>query len=164
MTKVYLSLGSNMGEREAYLKEGRERLADHPQIQNLHSSSIYQTSPVGGVVQDDFLNQVVALETDLAPQALLDFIHEIEQACGRVRLIHWGPRTLDIDILFFGEETIDTETLKLPHHEIFNRLFVLQPLAQIMPADFYRKTEVHQAIDQLKAKGHQQLEIYQDIN
>ena len=99
-TIVYLSLGSNMGDRLANLQKGQALLANHPQIQIQAVSSYYQTSPVGGVVQDDFINQAMRVQTQLGAEELLDYIHEIEAELLRKRVIVWGPRTLDIDILF----------------------------------------------------------------
>lgn len=142
MTKhiAYLSLGSNIGDRQATLNRAIHFL--NQQAGTITDvADFYVTSPVGGVVQEAFLNTAVRLETTLTPTALLATIHQIEQAFHRERRIHWGPRTLDIDMIFFDTVTMATETLTLPHPEAFNRLFVLIPVAQI-----YHETAYQQAL------------------
>ncbi|MBO4999433.1 MAG: 2-amino-4-hydroxy-6-hydroxymethyldihydropteridine diphosphokinase, partial [Bacteroidaceae bacterium] len=91
------------------------------------------TAPYGGVEQDDFLNGALELKTTLEPEELLDVLHEIEQEAGRVREIHWGPRTLDLDILLYDDTVVDTERLHIPHIEMHKRDFVLKPMTQIAP-------------------------------
>lgn len=150
MTKVYLSLGSNMGDRQGFLQAAVAKLSQSPANELIKASAYYQTSPVGGVVQDDFINQALLMETDLSATDLLDLIHEIEASLDRKRLVHWGPRTIDIDILFYGDTQLDTKTLSLPHPEVFNRLFVLVPLAEIMPRAFAYYDQVEAAIKHLQ--------------
>lgn len=150
MTKVYLSLGSNMGDRQGFLQAAVTKLSQNPANKLIKASAYYQTSPVGGVVQDDFINQALVMETDLSATDLLDLIHEIEASLDRKRLVHWGPRTIDIDILFYGDTQLDTKALSLPHPEVFNRLFVLVPLAEIMPRDFTYYDQVEAAIKHLQ--------------
>ncbi len=131
MAKVFLSLGSNMGDRLNYLERAFNELAANPQITIVDQSSVYETKPVGYLDQDDFLNMVVAIATRLSPHELLDYIQEVELRLGRKRDKHWSPRTIDIDILIFGEEIIEDERLTIPHKLMHERVFVLLPLYEI---------------------------------
>ena len=129
--RSYIALGSNLGDKKAYLDQAVKALHEHPQCRVQKVSSDLVTEPDGGVEQDDFLNACLALDTLLFPQELLDLLHEIEQAAHRERLIHWGPRTLDLDILLYDNEVLETEDLIIPHIEMHKRNFVLKPLAEI---------------------------------
>ena len=129
--RSYIALGSNLGDKKAYLDQAVKALHEHPQCRVQKVSSYLVTDPYGGVEQDDFLNACLALDTLLSPQELLDLLHEIEQAAHRERLIHWGPRTLDLDILLYDNEVLETEDLIIPHIEMHKRNFVLKPLAEI---------------------------------
>lgn len=131
--QVYLSLGSNMGDREALLRQGIDSLSEHPLIQVQQEASILETEPYGGVEQGRFLNTAVRLRTLLSPKELLRYLHEIEDAAGRAREVHWGPRTLDLDILFYDKMVYEDEELVLPHPDMENRRFVLQPLSELAP-------------------------------
>ena len=131
-TQVWLSLGSNIGDRKAQLSFAVEQLSAHNQIEIGRKSSIYQTAPWGVMEQDDFYNAVVELYTDLSPWELLKVMQSIEAAAGRQRIVHWGARELDIDMLIFGEAVIETGDLQVPHQYIKDRLFVLQPLQEIV--------------------------------
>lgn len=131
--RVYLSLGSNQGDRAAYLQEAIRRLVENPRLRITTVSRVIETPPWGNIDQPPFLNQVVALDTTFTPEELLHVAQEIEQAAGRRRTIHWGPRTLDIDLLLYDTETRDTEELTLPHPYLTQRRFVLEPLAEIAP-------------------------------
>lgn len=131
--QAYLSLGSNMGDRKAYLKQGIERLSAHPLIQVQQEAETLETEPYGGVEQDDFLNTAVKLRTLLTPKELLDHIRDVESAAGRVREIRWGPRTLDVDILFYDKMIYEDDELTLPHVDLENRYFVLKPLSALAP-------------------------------
>lgn len=155
---AYLSMGSNLGDRLMNLDQACLQLDQHAQIQVLKRSQLYQTSPVGGVVQDDFLNLALVIETDLSAYDLLDFIHQVEAALHRKRDIVWGPRTIDIDILYYDDQVSEDPSLILPHPEIFNRLFVLVPLAEIIPQDFPALEAIREAIEHLKRTTHQTLE------
>jgi 2-amino-4-hydroxy-6-hydroxymethyldihydropteridine diphosphokinase len=124
---VYLSLGSNIGDREANLRAAIERLGP------VRESPIYETEPVDYLQQRWFLNMVVELQTDLFPRQLLTRIQKIERELGRVRGIPKGPRTLDIDILLYGSAVVKTDTLEIPHPRMTERRFVLAPLADIAP-------------------------------
>ncbi|ATW27055.1 2-amino-4-hydroxy-6-hydroxymethyldihydropteridine diphosphokinase [Candidatus Formimonas warabiya] len=128
---AYLSLGSNLGDKEAYLKKALVYLDEVPEIRVAQKSSLYQTDPVGYTEQDFFLNAVVRVETTLNPDELLKNTQEIENRLGRKRTIHWGPRTMDIDILLFNEEKVSKPDLVIPHAEMLHRRFVLVPLAEL---------------------------------
>ncbi|MGI6109363.1 MAG: 2-amino-4-hydroxy-6-hydroxymethyldihydropteridine diphosphokinase [Eubacteriaceae bacterium] len=131
--QAYIAFGSNMGDKEKHIARGIEYLAGNQDIEVVNVSEIIKTEPYGGVSQDDFLNGVMEITTLLDPMELLDVLHEAEQSESRVREIHWGPRTLDLDILFYDHEVIRQETLTVPHPDMENRDFVLEPLAQIAP-------------------------------
>lgn len=131
--KVYLSVGSNMGKREKYIEDAIQALKDHPLTRGLRVSDIIETEAYGGVEQDAFLNGVIELETLLGPEELLDLLHETENGAGRERTIHWGPRTLDLDILIFDRLVYESDTLVIPHPDMQNRAFVLKPLCAMAP-------------------------------
>lgn len=131
--QVYISLGSNMGDREKYLKDGIEMLGEHTLIQVQKTADIIETESYGGVEQDKFLNTVVKARTLLTPRELLDLLHEIEDREGRTREVHWGPRTLDLDIVFYDKLVYEDDVLILPHVDMENRYFVLKPLSQLAP-------------------------------
>ncbi|AYG00321.1 GTP cyclohydrolase I FolE [Lactococcus allomyrinae] len=149
MQTVYLSLGSNIGDRQYYLHEALRLLGEHPQILLEHHSKFYETSPVGGVEQNSFINLAAKISTLLSPNDLLDFIHEIEAKLNRERKVHWGPRTIDIDILFYGEQQVDELQLTIPHPEVFNRLFVLIPLSELTDKSFKYNEKIKNAINLL---------------
>ncbi|MEI6602567.1 MAG: 2-amino-4-hydroxy-6-hydroxymethyldihydropteridine diphosphokinase [Clostridia bacterium] len=128
----YLSLGSNKGDREQNISQAILQIAALDQVELIAQSSIYETTPVGFVQQPDFLNCVVKILTTLDPLELLDKLQGIEQQFGRKRLEYWGSRTLDIDILLCGDKIIREPRLKVPHPLMFERGFVLLPLAEIM--------------------------------
>lgn len=130
---AYIALGSNLGDKKAYLDMAVEELDKTEGCQVLKVSEYLVTEPYGGVEQDDFLNACLSLRTLYDPFQLLERMHEIEQAAKRERLVHWGPRTLDLDLLLFDDEIIDTEELNVPHVEMHLRDFVLIPLAEIAP-------------------------------
>lgn len=153
--RAYIALGSNMGDKEKFLREAVEGLEACPDIRVKRCSSFLQTAPYGGVAQDDFLNGAVEIETLLTPDALLDELHRLEQAAHRVREIHWGPRTLDLDILLYENVFIQTERLTIPHVDLINRDFVLIPMAEIAPHivhPVYGKTML-QLLEELRKKS-----------
>ena len=131
MTTAYLSLGSNIGEREAQLQQAVGRIGRHGQIRSV--SSFYETEPVEFTEQAWFLNCAVALETDAPPEQFMKSLLQIEQEMGRKRTRDKGPRTIDIDILLFGDQVISTPSVTVPHPAMANRRFVLEPLAEIAP-------------------------------
>lgn len=127
---LYLLLGSNLGNRQDYLENALILLTN--KIGNIiATSSIYQTSAWGNQEQDDFLNMAVGIDTTKDAFEILDVIHEIEQKLGRKRTEFWGARTIDIDIIFYGQQIISTQTLTIPHSRIMERRFVLIPLTEI---------------------------------
>ncbi|HEY3376366.1 MAG TPA: 2-amino-4-hydroxy-6-hydroxymethyldihydropteridine diphosphokinase [Armatimonadota bacterium] len=130
---VYLSLGSNLGDRDAYLREAVARLSTLPETRVLATSARYETPPWGKIDQPSFLNMAVIIATGLSPEDLLTATQAIENALGRQRGEHWGPRTVDIDLLLYEGERRDTATLRLPHPYLTQRRFVLEPLAEIAP-------------------------------
>ena len=130
---AYIGLGSNLGDREAYLKAGLSELSAHPEVQIKKVSSIYETTPIGYTRQPLFLNAVAALETTIPAPSLLLKMQDIEAHHQRQRTIHWGPRTLDLDLLLYGSKQIDSPDLMLPHPHLTERCFVLAPLCEIAP-------------------------------
>lgn len=128
---AYLALGSNLGDRAGYLAAARDALAELPRSRVLAVSSAEETAPLGGATTEPFLNQMIALETELSPRALLDAIHEIEARAGRVRSVRWGPRTLDIDIVRFARQEVHDADLEIPHPELPNRPFWQRELAEL---------------------------------
>jgi len=129
--RAFLSLGANLGERAAALRAARAALAALPGTQLLACSRLYETEPQDLAGQPPFLNQVVCLETTLSPEELLSAAQGIEDAAGRVRDVRFGPRTLDVDILLFQGVESDRPELTLPHPRLWQRAFVLVPLAEL---------------------------------
>lgn len=130
---VYLSIGSNMGDKKKYLDDAVTAINESPMCRVYKVSDYIITKPYGYTEQDDFLNGAVELRTLFSPYELLDFLHSVEQLADRKRDIHWGPRTLDLDILFYDDLVTDDALLTLPHPELEKRAFVLTPLKQIAP-------------------------------
>ncbi len=133
MVTAYLGLGSNLGEREEFLRQAVERLARLPALRLTGISSVYETEPVGRLDQPAFLNLVIRVEAELKPHALLAVCQEVEAILGRVREERWGPRVIDIDILLYGQESVAEPDLVIPHPEMGMRAFVLVPLAELEP-------------------------------
>jgi dihydroneopterin aldolase/2-amino-4-hydroxy-6-hydroxymethyldihydropteridine diphosphokinase len=131
--KAYISFGSNMGEKEKLIQDGIEKLKNHPLIRGVEVSNMITTKPYGPVEQEDFLNGCLVLDTLLDQEELLELLHQIEAEADRKRLIHWGPRTLDMDIVFFDKLVYESEDLIIPHVDMHNRLFVLEPLLELCP-------------------------------
>ena len=128
---AYLGLGSNLGDREENLRKSLSLLGDAGEITAL--SSIYETEPWGYADQPSFLNLVCGFRTSLSPPELLALAQEVERKLGRVRTIRYGPRTMDVDILLYGDRIVDTSDLQIPHPRIPERAFVLAPFAEIAP-------------------------------
>jgi 2-amino-4-hydroxy-6-hydroxymethyldihydropteridine diphosphokinase len=128
MTRAYVGLGANLGDREATI---RAALAELPGL--VAVSELRETDPVGVVDQPAFLNGAAALDTDLSPRELLDALLSIERELGRERRERWGPRTIDLDLLLYGEERIDEPGLTVPHPRLHERRFALEPLAELAP-------------------------------
>ncbi len=141
MTRVFISLGTNLGDRKANLKRAAALLKKKMRI--VKTSSLYKTKPMYITRQPWFLNSVVEGETKLTPIALLKYIAEIEQVLGRHRIIKYGPRLIDLDILFYGNKVVKRRDLQIPHPKLQERGFVLVPLAEIDPKlvhPIYKKT------------------------
>ena len=159
---AYLSIGSNLGDRENYLDFAIEQLGRDELITVERVSAFIDTEPVGPVDQPDFLNGAVEISTLYSPHQLLHIVNDIENEAGRKRIVHWGPRTLDIDIILFDDQVIADEKLKIPHPEMLNREFVLQPLSEIAPYAFHpilHKT-VQELYSQLKKKLEHEAELF----
>jgi 2-amino-4-hydroxy-6-hydroxymethyldihydropteridine diphosphokinase len=133
LTRAYLAIGSNLGDRRAHLQDAVEQLAAEHGVRVVGVSRVYETDPVGGPDQDDFLNAVVAVDTDLDPWQLLAAAQRCEQRAGRVRVAHWGPRTLDVDILLYDDVSTDDPSLTIPHPRMWERGFVVAPLRDLAP-------------------------------
>ncbi|MCM1190441.1 MAG: 2-amino-4-hydroxy-6-hydroxymethyldihydropteridine diphosphokinase [bacterium] len=131
--RAYLGLGSNLGEKESYLDGAVLALREHPLIREVRESKRIETAPYGGIEQDNFLNSVLRLDTLLGPEELLEVLHGIENAAGRERTVRWGPRTLDLDILFYDRLVYESDDLVIPHPDLENRDFVLRPLETLAP-------------------------------
>ncbi|MBA2177018.1 2-amino-4-hydroxy-6-hydroxymethyldihydropteridine diphosphokinase [Halobacillus locisalis] len=133
MSTAFVALGSNLSKREEYLSEAIDLLDGHEAIRVSKRSSVYETEPVGYVDQQDFLNMVVQVETSLSADQLLDQCQQIEQELGRKRIVEWGPRTIDLDILLFDDEHMTKEHLTVPHPHMHERAFVMVPLVDVAP-------------------------------
>ncbi|OJG92767.1 2-amino-4-hydroxy-6-hydroxymethyldihydropteridine diphosphokinase [Enterococcus silesiacus] len=149
-------MGSNLGDCLETLQKAVELLDQDGDIQVLKKSKLYETLPYGDVPQENYYNAVIQIETTCEPLQLLDKTQAIEKKLGRKRLIHWGPRTLDIDILLMGDQKIVTERLIIPHKEMFKRSFVLIPLKDIYP----KATFQGQAFDELIASTGNRAEVW----
>lgn len=128
---VYIALGSNLGDREAHLQAAREKLARLPETDLVAVSTLEETAPLGGMQQPPYLNQMVRLETGLEPRTLLELLQDIERAEGRQRSERWGARTLDLDIVRFGQRQVREPGLIIPHPELANRDFWRRELAEL---------------------------------
>lgn len=135
--RAYIACGSNMGDRKAHLDAAVHALRQDQKCRVLRVSDWMETTPYGGVEQDNFLNGALSVETLYAPEELLEALQEIEKREYRERRVHWGPRTLDLDILLYEGRVMDTERLTIPHRDMQNRDFVLKPLAQIAPYEIH---------------------------
>jgi 2-amino-4-hydroxy-6-hydroxymethyldihydropteridine diphosphokinase len=133
MVRAYVGLGSNLDDPERQLRRALEALAQLPQTRLAGCSRFYRSAPLGPQDQPDYINAVAAIETTLEAEALLDALQAIEAAQGRVRLRRWGPRTLDLDLLLYGDAVLATPRLTVPHPGLAERNFVLYPLADLAP-------------------------------
>ena len=135
---AWIALGSNLGDREQHLAQARERIAALPGTRVVAASTIEETAAIGPVAQGPYLNQMLRIETTLAPAELLPELQAIERLAGRVRDVRWGPRTLDLDIVLYARQTANADGLRVPHPEIANRDFwrrELQELGAVLPED-----------------------------
>jgi 2-amino-4-hydroxy-6-hydroxymethyldihydropteridine diphosphokinase len=159
VAEALLGLGGNVGDVRATLEEAVRRFADGVDVKLIARSSDYRTPPWGVTDQPPFINCAIAVETMLTPQALLDCAHAVERALGRDRSREqrWGPRTIDVDLLAYGDVTIAKPDLTLPHPRLFERAFVLIPLAEIMPDRLIAGRRIREAAAQIDATGIEQL-------
>lgn len=132
-----IAFGSNMGDSPTIIAKGIEELGQLEDVRVLRVSDFVKSKPYGGVEQNDFLNGAILIETLLTPEELLQKLHVIEQNAHRERLVHWGPRTLDLDILIYDDLILETDELIIPHKDMLNRDFVMKPLAQIGPGQLH---------------------------
>ena len=133
MTRAYVGLGANLGSREGTLRRALELLGDADGVEVVAVSELRETDPVGVVDQPLFLNGAVEVDTTRTPRELLDLLLEIERSLGRVREERWGPRTVDLDLLVYGDEDVDEPGLRVPHPHLHERRFALEPLADLDP-------------------------------
>lgn len=131
--KAFLSLGSNMGDKEKYICDAINIMNENEDIEVVSHASIIETEPYGNVDQDKFLNTAIEIKTLMTPRELLTYCKNLEKMAERVKTEHWGPRTLDIDILFYDNDTVDRPGLTIPHEDMANRDFVLRPMMEIAP-------------------------------
>lgn len=153
--RVFIALGSNMGDRLKYLERAVVNLQEDSYFKNIKVSDYIETAPYGGVEQEDFLNGVLEAETLYSPAGLLARLQREEKLAERKREVHWGPRTLDLDILFYDDLVLAQENLSLPHPDMKNRSFVLEPLAALAPSfvhPVYRRT-VKELLEELERQG-----------
>ncbi len=158
--QAYIAIGSNLGDKDHYLEEGIEALSALPDVKVCKVSDILTTPPYGGVEQEDFRNGCLMIETLYTPKELLSVLHGIEERAGRERKVHWGPRTLDLDILLYDGLVYEDEGLIIPHVDMENRAFVLEPMAQLAPNlrhPVLRKT-MSQLLTELRAREEQPTE------
>lgn len=155
-TRIYAGVGSNIGNRRKYIDDAFAGIRNDKYCKSAFMSEIIDTEPYGYTSQDNFLNGVICFDTLYSPRELLDFFHRLEDEGERKREIHWGPRTIDLDILFYGNEVIQTEELIIPHKEIPLRRFVLEPLNEIAPF------LVHPVLDKTVSQLYHELEEKSD--
>ena len=151
-------MGSNIGNRQEYIESAIELVGKREGIKILKKSGLYETSPIGYVEQDLFLNAVIKIETDFSEREILKIINKIENELDRKREIRWGPRTIDIDILIFSDKKINETDLIIPHKEMLNRLFVLVPLIEIYDGEYFEKEKIIERIEELVEVGNQKIE------
>ncbi|HDM8220786.1 TPA: 2-amino-4-hydroxy-6-hydroxymethyldihydropteridine diphosphokinase [Vibrio campbellii] len=155
MITAYIAVGSNLADPVSQAKQAIEALKTLPNSEFVRASSLYSSTPMGPQNQPDYINAVVAIKTNLTPLELLDCTQAIEQEQGRVRKDErWGPRTLDLDMILYGNEVIDSERLTVPHYGMREREFVLYPLAEIAPSlQLPDGTEVSSLLAQVDRNG-----------
>ncbi len=147
MTRAFLGLGSNLGDRRRHLRDAVAAIPDVVAV-----SRVYETAPVGGPEQDAYLNIVVRLDTERSPRELLAICREREDEAQRVRTVRWGPRTLDVDVLWVDGQTVDEPDLVVPHPRMFERAFVLMPLRDVA-ADLIPPSFVDPDVDEVRVLG-----------
>ncbi len=158
MNRAYLGLGSNMGDKKGYIDSALELLEAHEKINIVKISSYYETEPVGYKEQDWFLNIVAEINTELDPHELLKYCMEVEQKLNRKRIIRWGPRTIDIDILLYNDYNLNKENLIIPHPRMTERAFVMIPLYEIAPDILLNGEQIENIINKLKSEEIRKME------
>ena len=148
--EAYIAVGSNMGDSRGHIAKALGQLEKHKDIQVTKVSGLLETLPYGGVEQENFVNGMFEIRTLLTPEELLRELHKIETSEGRERKIHWGPRTLDLDIIFYDDLVYDSEDLMIPHVDMENRYFVLKPLSELAPN--FRHPITHKTVAQMLAE------------
>ena len=148
--EAYIAVGSNMGDSRGHIAKALGQLEKHKDIQVTKVSGLLETLPYGGVEQDNFVNGMFEIRTLLTPEELLWELHKIEASEGRERKIHWGPRTLDLDIIFYDDLIYSSEDLVIPHVDMENRYFVLKPLSELAPN--FRHPITHKTVAQMLAE------------
>ncbi|MBR0085914.1 MAG: 2-amino-4-hydroxy-6-hydroxymethyldihydropteridine diphosphokinase [Lachnospiraceae bacterium] len=151
---AYISVGSNLGDSEDTIEKAYEAIEKTGKISITNRSQLYKTKPYGYTDQPDFLNSCIKIETYLSPDKLLKELNDIEAELGRERALRWGPRTIDLDIIFYDMDVITSERLIIPHRDMHNREFVLKPLCDIAPFKYHPvlKKTVAELYDELKGK------------
>ena len=154
MYTYYISVGSNIGDKRRYINLALQSLQDHDAVSKVISSSLIETEPWGYTEQDIFVNGMWLCESSLAPHQMLRLLQSLEQGAGRERLIHWGPRTLDLDIVLAFDEkgtmiSICDESLTVPHPYFWDRTFVLEPLHELLPTFTYKGMTIGERLTQL---------------
>lgn len=162
MNRVYLGLGTNMGDRLEYIHGACEILDKHEYINISKKSRIYETKAWGYTDQADFLNMCVEIETTLDTYELLEVCQEVEKQLNRERIIRWGPRTIDVDILFFNDIILDDENLLIPHPRISERAFVLIPLMDLNSELKIKQTTIEDYLNSLTCEEREQVKEYGD--
>lgn len=157
MTRVFIALGSNLNDPPARLREAARRLGAHPHISGLRLSPLYGSDPVGIVDQPRFVNGAVELQTSLAPLELLDLCQDIENQMGRVRTLRWGPRTIDLDLILFGNLELKDPRLELPHPRWLERAFVVRPVLDLAPGLLVSGISLQSVLDGLPSGGLERL-------
>lgn len=159
---AYIGLGSNLQDREQFIYHALRMLQELPQTHMIQCSSLYETDPVGYTEQPLFLNMVAGIETELLPVELLQRCMQIEKELGRTREIRWGPRTIDLDILLYGDQKVICPELCIPHPRMRERPFVLIPLLEIMPITDPHATSLQSALDKLE--GREGVRLWKHVN
>lgn len=147
VSKVFLGLGSNVGESEVNLRTAIKLIEKNKQVVLINNSSLYETKPYGPVSQNNFYNLVVEIKTEYSPTDLFDFLKEVEQKIGREPAERWGPRSIDIDILLYSDVVVHSEVITIPHKDMLNRDFVLLPLLEIEPDIVH--PELHKKVNEI---------------
>ena len=133
MTRAYVGLGANLGQREETLREAVRILDRAPDVDVIAVSELRETEPVGPIAQPPFLNGAVALETTLSARELLELLLDVERSLGRIREERWGPRVVDLDLLLYGDDAVDEPGVEVPHPRLHERRFALEPLEELDP-------------------------------